>query len=103
MGQAFLRYEGPELGWVYDEEEQAFYKSLRLGGYGALNIHFFSDCPPGANGYCTFPTVIDGSDDFAFRQDACQLSAMTMPGFTAEQGAFEEWNLGHLAVHEARH
>ncbi|KAG9256879.1 metalloprotease [Emericellopsis atlantica] len=103
-GRSFLRYEGPELGWVnYDEERKAFFKNSRLGGYDALNIHFFSDYSPGATGYCTFPTVIDGSDDFAFGQDACQLSAMTMPGITAEQGAFEAWNLGHLAVHEAGH
>lgn len=68
-----------------------------------MNLYFFSQYSPGATGYCRWPTVIEDGDDLTFGLDSCQLSAMTMPGFTAEQGAFEDWNLGHLAVHEAGH
>ncbi|KAK7429843.1 hypothetical protein QQZ08_003688 [Neonectria magnoliae] len=103
-GQAFLIYEGPDNGWVhYEEKEKEYFKSTRKGGYDALNLYFFSPYSPGATGSCSWPTVIEDGDDLTFGLDSCQLSALTMPGFTAGQGAFEDWNLGHLAVHEAGH
>ncbi|KPM42529.1 hypothetical protein AK830_g4062 [Neonectria ditissima] len=103
-GHSFLIYEGSDLGWVHhEEEEQEYFKSTRKGGYDALNLYFFSNYSPGATGYCNWPTVISEGDDLTFGLDSCQLSAMTMPGFTVEQGGFEEWNLGHLAVHETGH
>ncbi|GJC95893.1 metalloprotease [Colletotrichum higginsianum] len=103
-GSAFLVYEGPEAGWVnYQAEYDAYLKATRRGGYDALNLYFFSSYSPGATGYCQFPTVIADPDSLTFYRDSCQLSAMTMPGFTVEQGGFEDWNLGHLAVHEAGH
>ncbi|RMJ17345.1 hypothetical protein BHE90_003762 [Fusarium euwallaceae] len=103
-GQSFLVYEGPDKGWVnYEEEEREYFKSTRKGGYDALNIYFFSKYSPGATGYCNWPTVLTEGDDLTLGLDSCQLSAMTMPGFTVEQGAFEDWNMGHLAVHEAGH
>ncbi|KAF5008108.1 hypothetical protein FDECE_5592 [Fusarium decemcellulare] len=103
-GHSFLIYEGPDLGWVnYEEEEREYFKSTRKGGYDALNIYFFSKYSPGATGYCNWPTVLTEGDELTFGLDSCQLSAMTMPGFTVEQGGFEEWNLGHLTVHEAGH
>lgn len=104
IGKSFLVYEGPDKGWVkYTAEENKFYKSTRRGGYDALNLYFFSDYAPGATGYCSWPTVIAEGDDLKFAQDSCQVSGLTMPGITPEQGAFEDWNLGHLAVHEAGH
>ncbi|WZH49477.1 uncharacterized protein QYS62_010678 [Fusarium acuminatum] len=104
IGKSFLVYEGPDKGWVkYTDEENNFYKSTRRGGYDALNLYFFSDYSPGATGYCSWPTVIAEDDDLKFAQDSCQVSGLTMPGITPEQGAFEDWNLGHLAVHEAGH
>lgn len=103
-GHAGLVYEGPELGWVnYEKEMNEYYKSSRKGGYDQLNLYFFSQYGPGATGYCRWPTVRDDDDQEILGLDSCQLSAMTMPGFTPEQGAFEEWNLGHLTVHEAGH
>ncbi|KAF4949315.1 hypothetical protein FSARC_13522 [Fusarium sarcochroum] len=103
-GQSFLVYEGPDNGWVkYRDEENEFYKQTRRGGYDALNLYFFSDYSPGATGYCAWPTVIAEGDELTFAQDSCQLSGLTMPNITPEQGAFEEWNLGHLAVHETGH
>ncbi|KAH6869121.1 metalloprotease [Thelonectria olida] len=103
-GHSFLIYEGPDKGWVnYEEEERKYFTSTRKGGYDALNLYFFSKYSPGATGYCNWPTVIAEGDDVTFGLDSCQLSAMTMPGFTVEQGAFEDWNQGHLAVHEAGH
>lgn len=104
-GHSFLVNEGPDKGWVhYEEEENAYFKRTRKGGYDALNLYFFSAYSPGATGYCQFPTpAATSGDDMAFSLDLCQLSAMTMPGITAEQGAFESWNLGHLAAHEAGH
>lgn len=104
IGKSFLVYEGLDKGWVkYKDEENSFYKSTRRGGYDALNLYFFSDYSPGATGYCSWPTVIAQDDDLKFAQDSCQVSGLTMPGITPEQGAFEEWNLGHIAVHEAGH
>ncbi|KAF4810127.1 Extracellular metalloprotease [Colletotrichum tropicale] len=103
-GSAFLINEGPDKGWVYHEEEYNTYlKATRKGGYDALNLYFFSSYSPGATGYCQWPTPLAETDELTFWKDSCQLSAMTMPGFTAEQGAFESWNLGHLAVHESGH
>lgn len=103
-GHSFLVYEGPDKGWVnYEKEEREYFKSTRKGGYDALNIYFFSKYSPGATGYCTWPTTLTEGDDLTLGLDSCQLSAMTMPGFTVEQGAFEDWNLGHLTVHEAGH
>ncbi|KAF5022175.1 hypothetical protein F66182_5762 [Fusarium sp. NRRL 66182] len=103
-GRSFLVYEGPDKGWVnYEKEEREFYRSTRKGDYDALNLYFFSDYSPGATGYCNWPTVIAEGDETTLGQDLCQLGAMTMPGITPEQGAFEEWNLGHLAVHETGH
>ncbi|KAH7161756.1 metalloprotease [Dactylonectria macrodidyma] len=103
-GHAFFIYEGPDQGWVtHEEERNEYYKRTRKGGYDALNLYFFSQYLPGATGYCSWPTLFNEGDDVTLSADSCQLSAMTMPGFTVEQGAFEEWNLGHLAVHEAGH
>ncbi|KAL0934665.1 metalloprotease [Colletotrichum truncatum] len=103
-GSAFLINEGPEKGWVYHEEEyNAYLKASRKGGYDALNLYFFSSYSPGATGYCQWPTPLAETDEETFYKDSCQLSAMTMPGFTVEQGGFEDWNLGHLAIHETGH
>ncbi|KAH6684979.1 metalloprotease [Plectosphaerella plurivora] len=103
-GQAFLVYEGPEKGYTYYAEElQDYMVSTRKGGYDELNLYFYSKYSPGATGYCVWPTTLADDDVVGHGIDACQLSAMTMPGFTLEQGAFEEWHMGHLAVHEAGH
>jgi hypothetical protein len=103
-GSAFLVYEGPTEGWVYYEEERnAYLSGTRKGGYDALNMYFFSAYSPGATGYCEFPTVIAEGDDLTFGLDSCQISALTMPGIKVEQGGFETWNMGHIAVHEAGH
>ena len=108
-GQAFLVNEGGDAGWVHHEEEHnAYLRHTRRGGYDALNLHFFSSYSPGATGYCQFPVASAGAGavpapgDDAFDYDACQMSAGTMPGMPANR-AFEEWNLGHIAVHEAGH
>ncbi|KAJ0163435.1 Extracellular metalloprotease [Colletotrichum tanaceti] len=106
-GSAFLVYGGPEAGWVsYQAEYDAYLRATRRGGYDALNLYFFTSYSPGATGYCRFPTAVADPDDRpAFYDDSCQLSAKTMPGFAADQGGggFEDWNLGHMAVHEAGH
>ncbi|TDZ36701.1 Extracellular metalloprotease [Colletotrichum spinosum] len=103
-GSGFLIYEGPEKGWVnHQEEYNEWLKASRKGGYDALNLYFFSSYSPGATGYCQWPTPLAEADELTFYKDSCQLSAMTMPGFTVEQGAFESWNLGHLAIHETGH
>ncbi|GKT46811.1 extracellular metalloprotease [Colletotrichum spaethianum] len=101
-GSAFLINEGN--GWEYHEEEyNAYLKATRKGGYDAMNLYFYSSYSPGATGRCQFPTVITDPDSLTFYLDSCQISAMTMPGFTVDQGGFEEWNQGHIAVHEAGH
>lgn len=100
-GSAFLVNEGSS-GWVYHEEEHdAYLKSTRRGGYDALNLYFFSEYSPGATGYCQFPTATEEGED-AFYLDSCQISAETMPGIPADR-AFDDWNQGHIAVHEAGH
>ncbi|OLN85664.1 Extracellular metalloprotease-like protein 3 [Colletotrichum chlorophyti] len=101
-GSAFLINTGN--GWQYYEEEyDAYLKSSRKGGYDALNLYFFSSYSPGATGYCQWPTVYTSTDAPEFYKDSCQLSAMTMPGFTTDQGGFAAWNMGHLAIHETGH
>lgn len=101
-GSSFLIKE--EQGWVYHEEEyNAYLKASRKGGYDALNLYFYSSYSPGATGYCQFPTVIADENSLTFYKDSCQISALTMPGITVEQGGFEGWNMGHIAVHEAGH
>lgn len=103
-GSAFLVYEGPDAGWVYYEEErQEYLGRTRKGGYDALNLYFFTSFSPGATGYCQFPTVNPGVDSLTFALDSCQISALTMPGVPASAEPFEEWNLGHIAVHESGH
>lgn len=103
-GSNFLIYEGPELGWVhYEEEQNAYFRGSRQGGYDELNIYFFSKYSPGATGYCHFPTVVGHDDGYDYGLDSCQLAAGTMPGVPLAEGGFESWNLGHLAVHEAGH
>ena len=68
----------------YEEEENAYFKNTRKGGYDALNVYFFSKYSPGATSFCNWPTIIAERDDLTFGRDSCQLSAMTMPGFTDE-------------------
>ncbi|KAK7750591.1 hypothetical protein SLS62_007438 [Diatrype stigma] len=99
-GSAFLIKEGDS--WVYHEEEHdAYLKNTRKGGYDALNLYFFSSYSPGATGYCQFPTVTAPGEDL-FYSDSCQISAETMPGMPADR-AFDDWNQGHIAVHETGH
>ncbi|KAH6717598.1 metalloprotease [Leptodontidium sp. MPI-SDFR-AT-0119] len=105
-GSAFFVNEAPEgeYNYVYYREElDAYYRQTRRGGYDALNIYFFSQYLPGLTGYCQFPTLtpLTESDD-EFWTDSCQINALTMPGIPAEV-ANPEWNLGHIAVHEAGH
>lgn len=35
--------------------------------------------------------------------DGCAISGLTMPGITRDQGGFEDYDNGHIAVHEAGH
>lgn len=89
---------------TYDDQYLAYVKSVRKGGYDALNLYFYTTYLPGSTGYCTWPlepAVAEGSDDFYL--DGCQLSARTMPGLPEEEQHFPDWNLGHMAVHEAGH
>lgn len=103
-GSAFLIYEGSDAGWVYHEEEYLEYlRRTRQGGYDALNLYFFTSYSPGATGYCQFPTVNPSVDSVTFARDSCQISALTMPGIPADAEPFEDWNQGHIAVHEAGH
>lgn len=88
---------------TYEEERNEYLSSSRLGGYDALNIFFFSRYLPGATGYCTFPAVRDANDTEVIGMDGCAVSGLTMPGITIEQGAFPEYNQGHVTVHEAGH
>lgn len=88
----------------YDDKYLAYVKSVRKGGYDALNIYFYTTYLPEAMGYCIFPSahaVAEGSD--AFYLDGCQLSARTMPGLAEEAQAFPDYSLGHATVHEAGH
>ncbi|KAK1982896.1 metalloprotease [Colletotrichum cereale] len=101
-GSAFFIKE--DNGWVnHKEEYDAYLKATRKGGYDVLNLYFYSSYAPGATGRCQFPTAITDPESLSFYIDSCQISAMTMPGLTVEQGGFEIWNQGHIAVHEAGH
>ncbi|KAK9770980.1 putative Peptidase M43 pregnancy-associated plasma-A domain-containing protein [Seiridium cardinale] len=101
-GQGWLVYNG--TSWVsYPEEKKAFFKSTRKGGYDELNLYFISPWSPGLSGYCTFPTTVSGENDDAFGVDACQISALSMPGIPAERATLDGYTLGHVAVHESGH
>lgn len=95
----------PQTGWGTKEaEKRAFLKATRKGGYGALNLYFFTTYLPGATGYCNWPQAIsdEGDDDDVFWADGCSLHANTMPGLPVEY-ANENWNMGHMAIHETGH
>ncbi|KAK1964354.1 metalloprotease [Colletotrichum sublineola] len=101
-GSAFFINEGN--GWEnHVDEYNAYLRDTRKGGYDVMNLYFYTSYAPGATGRCQFPTVITDPDSLAFYTDSCQISAMTMPGLTVEQGGFDIWNQGHIAVHEAGH
>ncbi|KAK6064229.1 metalloprotease mep1 [Seiridium cupressi] len=101
-GQGWLVYNG--TSWVsYPEEKKAFFKSTRKGGYDELNLYFISPWSPGLSGYCTFPTTVSGENNDAFGVDACQISALSMPGIAAERATLDGYTLGHVAVHESGH
>lgn len=105
-GQYFLVDEstGEFPNYVnYEKEKNEYLSSSRRGGYDALNIYFFSRYLPGATGYCTFPTVRVAGEKEILGLDGCAVSGLTMPGITVEKGGFPEYNLGHIAVHEAGH
>lgn len=98
--------QDPDTGvWTdYDEQYLAYVKSTRKGGYDALNLYFYTTYLPGATGYCTWPletSVTEGSE--LFYRDSCQLSARTMPGLPVGAQEFDDWNMGHMAVHETGH
>ncbi|KAK1994083.1 metalloprotease [Colletotrichum falcatum] len=103
-GSAFFVNDGG--GWVSHEDEyDAYLRRTRRGGYDAMNLYFYSSYAPGATGRCRFPTAAALADRAGpdFYGDSCQISAMTMPGITVDQGGFDIWNRGHIAVHEAGH
>lgn len=103
-GAAFLVKDDSGQWVSHQEEYDQYLKATRKGGYDAMNLYFYAPYSPGATGYCNFPTVVsDRTNSSDFPKDSCQISALTMPGITTEQGGFEEWNLGHLAIHEAGH
>lgn len=106
-GAGWLVFNGTSWN-SYPEEKKAFFNATRLGGYDELNLYFFAPWSPGASGYCEFPTVrADGSrpqeGDEIFYTDACQISALTMPGITTEKATLEGYRLGHVAIHETGH
>lgn len=105
-GAGWLVFNGTDWN-NYPEEQKAFFQSTRKGGYDELNLYFFAPWSPGASGYCTFPTVVDGdrpqAGDDAFAVDLCQISALTMPGMPDDRATLDGFILGHVAVHETGH
>jgi hypothetical protein len=106
-GEGFLNKT--ENGYEYmKEEETAFLKSTRQGGYDEMNLYFFAPFTPGSTGICTFPTTVSGGvpkeGDDAYELDLCKISALTMPGIPAELSEeVSTYTLGRIAVHEAGH
>ncbi|EWC46014.1 hypothetical protein DRE_04807 [Drechslerella stenobrocha 248] len=71
-------------------------KSLRKGGYDALNI-YFRPLGDGLLGICEFPDDIEEhSDDFW--KDGCQVLHSSVPG-----GSTANYDLGATATHEVGH
>ncbi|KAK0122442.1 hypothetical protein ONS95_010675 [Cadophora gregata] len=105
-GSSFFVNEAPpgEYNYVdHPKERDAYHRRTRRGGIDALNIYFYSEYLPGATGYCQFPTINPLTEsDADFWTDLCEISGRTMPGIPVET-ANPEWNLGHIAVHEAGH
>ncbi|KAH9904516.1 extracellular metalloprotease [Xylariomycetidae sp. FL2044] len=85
--------------WADDDDEMAMKRSLRQGDYRTLNLYFQRKLMgDGALGSCTFPASPADEGWDAFVKDGCSINAFTVPG-----GAYEGYNLGYTAVHEAGH
>lgn len=82
--------------WANDRSELSMKRSLRQGGYDALNIYFLTYVS-GYLGYCYFPdNVSSGSNNFY--RDGCTILWETVPG-----GPATGFNLGKTATHEIGH
>ncbi|PNH47558.1 hypothetical protein VD0004_g763 [Verticillium dahliae] len=75
---------------------QEFVRTTRAGGYGTLNVYFYTDMDPGVSGICNLPSIGGGEDPFIWN-DPCHILAATMPGDGAEGVQ------GKTAVHEVGH
>lgn len=87
--------------WAVGEEADltAMKKSLRKGGYSALNLYFHSDLTGSVLGKCTMPSSIGSNPTPAtYMNDGCNVQAGTMPG-----GKTLGYNQGMTAVHETGH
>ncbi|KAJ6437935.1 metalloprotease protein [Purpureocillium lavendulum] len=72
-------------------------KTLRKGGYSALNLYYVNQIGGGYVGGCGFPyDAKPGSDDFYW--DGCTMVFTTMPG-----GSAVNQNEGKITVHEVGH
>lgn len=77
----------------------AFRNATRRGGYGALNVFFFSDLKQSLGGQCDLPSVTastPGTSSFA--TDGCTVNGDTMPGLTPKDGSDPIPRLGHIAI-----
>ena len=82
--------------WANDRAELTMKRSLRQGGYGALNL-YFQTYVSGYLGYCYFPeSVSEGSADFYY--DGCTILWQTVPG-----GPIANAPLGETVTHEVGH
>jgi hypothetical protein len=73
-------------------------RSLRKGGYSALNVYFLPEM--GDNlGYCYFPESGGGSSGSTIQiRDGCTVLSTSVPG-----GSAANYNLGHTTTHEVGH
>ncbi|KAL2258477.1 hypothetical protein VTK26DRAFT_8200 [Humicola hyalothermophila] len=84
--------------WASDSNgyEMTMKRSLRRGGYSALNVYFLREM--GQNlGYCYLPQAASPGST-AFIRDGCTVLYSTVPG-----GSSTNYNLGHTTTHEVGH
>ncbi|KMU91411.1 metalloprotease 1 [Coccidioides immitis H538.4] len=80
--------------WASDGNEIAMKRSLRKGGYAALNVYFLKDL---GGAIATSPTnAAPGSTTFI--RDGCSVLSSSVPG-----GSGAPYDLGKTATHEVGH
>jgi hypothetical protein len=85
--------------WADDTRgyEMTMKRSLRKGGYNALNVYFLPEM--GDNlGYCYFPQAGGTSGSTTLIRDGCTVLSTSVPG-----GSAANFNLGHTTTHEVGH
>ncbi|KAM5443364.1 hypothetical protein MferCBS31731_001685 [Microsporum ferrugineum] len=82
--------------WASGGDETGMKKSLRKGGYSALNVYFAPNLEGGLLGFCYFPKANPSANDKLV--DGCVILSGSVPG-----GEAAPYNEGKTTTHEVGH